>query len=453
MASATKKPNDREKSKPKAKSTSPTQAYLRSGMQVSHLDGLSHVHALDVAGTYAKLSPSQKATALEEAATLESFYHGSGPQPGLVTNIWFGDSGAGFEATDGHNGDPVIMPGAAWQKLIMRADEYRFAWRDKSKKSRIPTRAFDSNEVPPLNGAPPFDAPADNIETAGQNQALAKRAREMSGQLSKIYARLPAWVATAALAGNIDQKTLVDAVAEVAKAFQVESGRRVIGANIHVETGHDIHIHLVHTDLVPEEILIKKVYTKYSLQNIMKDQRKVAAAELVKRGISKPVLADKNAELKLMYSSGRLVDPLEGEKITQYRKIVRPLSARAHLLSMGPGYCSKTTLWEASGRDPAVVAVNARASTYSFKNRVLLKIGPCPGTGKHLEPEDVYLDYWLWKRWTSEVVSKLPEITQSRLPETAKEYVARYIQFGDSLPNPSMAEAMSKSATTFNATV
>lgn len=64
-----------------------------------------------------------------------------------------------------------------------------------------------------------------------------------------------------------------------------------------------------------------------------------------------------------------------------------------------------------------------------------------------MEPEDIYLDYWLWRRWTREVVSKLTEITQSRLPETAKEYVARYIQFGDSLPNPSMAEATDKAET------
>lgn len=73
-----------------------------------------------------------------------------------------------------------------------------------------------------------------------------------------------------------------------------------------------------------------------------------------------------------------------------------------------------------------------------------MKIGKRPGTDKKLEPEDIYLDYWLWRRWTQEVVSKLPEITQSRLSQTAKKYVARYIQFGDSLPNPSMAEATDK---------
>lgn len=378
----TRKKRGSKQSKKQGSSTSPTQAYLRSMMQVSHLDGLSFIHALDVAATYSKLSPRQVATALEEAAFLESYFHGSGPRAELVTNIWFGDAGAGFVSPDGHNGDPVVMPGADWQEMIMRADAHRFHWRDSSAKSRKAIRAFDSNEPMPKDGVPPFDTPAGEIETAVENNFGVKKAREMSGQLSKIYARLPAWVASAALAENVDRKTLVDAVAEVAKAFQLESGRRVISANIHVETSHDIHIHLTHTDLVPERVLKKKVYKKYTLQKKVADHRNAAAAVLIKRGSLNPSLKDKDAQRELMYSAGELVDPVKGGEIIEYRKIERPGSARKRLLSMGPGYCSKTTLWEASGRDPEVVAVNARASTYSFKNRVLSKIGKCPETGK-----------------------------------------------------------------------
>lgn len=415
-------------------------------MQVSHLDGLSQKHALDVAGTHAKRSPNQVASALAEAALMESFFHGSGPRAELVMNVWFGDTGVGFKAPDGHNGDPVVMPGAHWQELIMRADAHRFQWRDSSDKlrGRALARAFGSTEPVSKKGVAPFDALDGQIESSGKNEDQASKDAEMSGQLSKIYARLPAWVASAALAENVDRKTLVEAVVKVAMDFQIETGRRVIGANIHVETSHDIHIHLTHTDVVPEKVLKVTEYKGSYLKKLIAQHRKLAKKALVERGQLKPSTKDKDAERESMYSSGKLVDPEKGREVIVYTKIARPSSSREHLLSMGPGYCSKTTLWEASGRDPAVVAVNARASTYSFKNRVLDKIGTCPASGKKLEPEDIYIDYWLWRRWTREVVSSLPPDTRSRLPAIARESVERYIKFGDSLPNPSLGEAIDK---------
>lgn len=331
--------NNRSKSAASSNRTSPTQAVINSRMQVSHLDGLSQKHALDVAANFKSRNKGHVAAALAEAATMESFFHGSGPRAELVTNIWFGDAGVGFETADGHNGDPVVMPGADWQELIMRADANRFSHRDSRGKPRgqALARAFESTGPQSETGLPPFDSLDGEIEPVAENEKGHKKPPETSRQLSKIYARLPAWVASAALAENIDRTTLVDVVTKVAKAFQVETGRRVIGANIHVETCHDIHVHLVHTVVIPRKIIKEKEYTKYSLQNIDALQRKVAKARLVGRGIVKPSTREKDAERELMYSSGELVNPRKGEEIVEYWRLERPESARKNFFKPGAG--------------------------------------------------------------------------------------------------------------------
>ena len=56
-------------------------------------------------------------------------------------------------------------------------------------------------------------------------------------------------------------------------------------------------------------------------------------------------------------------------------------------------------------------------------------------------PEDTYIDYWLWKQWTTVIVSKLSAATLEKLPQSAREHVDRYIRTGDSLPNPALETA------------
>ena len=124
--------------------------------QVSHLDGHSRKHALDVASSHKLRTPEEVKANLGEAALLESYFHGTGPHPELVVNVWFGDTGVGFKSPDGHDGTPVDMPGVEWQDVILAADAARMEWRDKSDKLRHPARGLDP-ELKPKNGAPPFD--------------------------------------------------------------------------------------------------------------------------------------------------------------------------------------------------------------------------------------------------------------------------------------------------------
>ena len=460
IAMAKKPANGRREQSRRSNKLTPSKGSLKSVAQVSHLDGLSRKHALDVASSHKRRTPEEVKANLGEAALLESYFHGTGPRPELVINVWFGDTGVGFKSPDGHDGTPVVMPGVEWQDVILEADAARMEWRDESDKLRHPARGLDP-ELKPKNGAPPFDMSdfereeqeqfdvfnaqdeGDAIDVADKHDEVIlkkKRSPEMSGQLKKIYARLPPWVALEA-GKEIDRGTLVKAVAEVALAFQNESGQRVIAANIHVETKHDLHIHLVYTVIVPG-VVTKKPYTPKTAANKLAPQRKMAKALLLKSGIAKPSNKQVDDELAVLYASGELDDPRLPRVKYCYQRLPLPPGARERLPAMGPGYCSKTVLWEASGRDPAVVAVNEREMTFNFSNVVVSKAGKSPIPGKApLKPEDTYIDYWLWQKWTTVIVSKLSAAALVRLPQSAKEHVDRYIRTGDSLPNPALETA------------
>lgn len=421
---------------------SKTKSTLRDGREVEHLDWESELHVIDVASAERQraqlqaLHSKQRLSSLDpepemlpaEAETdlLESLYKDSdnyerdrkvestahGLRPDLATNIWFGDAGAGHDDGDGHNGSAVVMEGVAWQKRIMEADRHRQKWKDESGKAR---KAIG---LETLHGRKRYPW---ELDFSGK----------MSGKLGKIYARLPPWTVGAAWE-QIDREILITAVTNLVVAFQGETGKRVMAASIHVETTHDIHVHLIFTGLIPEPEE-HKFAASYAPKK-QGVQRELIRASLREKGIQDASLKLVNQKLEEYYRTGLLEDP----RITNYRSLYRsvPKCVRP-LKSMGPSYCSKTNLWEASGRDEKVEAVNARAvRRVSFGEIVVNKSWESPGKAK--SAGDTYIDFWLWRRWRLIFESLLDEETQAKLPELSKQYVERYVRDGDSLPNPQL---------------
>ena len=393
--------------------TSPSQGTLKSRASVSHLDGLSEIHFEDVASNRRQRSPEEVKVDLAEAALFEVYYKGTGPHPQLVTNIWFGDCGAGYTAPDGHDGSAVPLPGAAWQTLIGRADTSRREWRDGGGKKRR------SDET-----------------------------KEMSGKLRKIFARLPPWVAVEA-GKEIDRARVIAAAEEVAKEFQQETGRRVLAANIHVESSHDIHVHLTHTDLIPERNDNEK-YTDDYLAKVLAKQRKQVREALTAQSTIKPKRAEIQEELERQWESGRLENP-NGDK-SYYQQLSRPKSVRQYLKSMNQPYCSKATLWEADGRSERVASVNEQYGHHFTFDAVVVEAakravppnGEPAGPENPTGPENIYIDYWLAKRWTHAICSRLSPESQNRAKESAVDYIERYVRDGSSLPNPALDTAREK---------
>ena len=391
---------------------SPSQGVIKSMSQVSHLDGLSEKHSIDVADARRLREPEEVKADLAEEAKLESYYMGTGPRRDLITNILFGDCGAGYLAPDGHDGSPVVMPGEVWQDIIHRADTSRREWRD-----------------------------------AGGKKRRCKADSEMSGQLRKIFARLPPWLADPALK-EMSHDQVVDAVYQSAREFQDETGRRVLAANIHIESNHDIHIHFTYTSLVPSESSEKKYSFDY-LAKILTKQRGVVRASLLKVEGVKPTLKEVKAELEKWWESGKLENP-QGNKAF-YQRLKRPETARRHLKSMGQAYCSKTALWEADGRSERVAKVREEKDhTFTFDSVVIQGAKWAKNVEKREQkttgPETFYLDYWLAKRWTHAIEMRLTPESRLRAKESASDYVERYLKDGSSLPNPALDAVRKKVA-------
>ncbi len=430
-----RKPGSRRSSK-----LSKTKSTLKDKREVEHLDVQSDLHTDDVASAerrraWVKAEEWEQLPAEAEKELLESLYGdvvadqapgaksgpepvASGPRPDLATNIWFGDAGVGHQDMDGHDGSALVMEGVAWQEKLMESDRRRIKWKDVSGKSR--------------------NAGGLEILLGKKKYSWELRFPEkMTGKLGKIFARLPPWTVAAAW-DQVDRESLVDAVRELAEAFQLETGKRVIAASIHVETNHDIHVHLVFSGLVPE--LKPHQYSDSYKDKKLKVHRAEVKASLIEAGVTDSSKTKINAKLYSLYASGTLEDPRTLNHRLIYRSL--PLCPRP-LKSMGPSYCSKTNLWEASGRDDRVEEVNARAvRRVSFREIVVRK--SWDSQGKSVSSTGIYIDLWVWRRWMSIIESKLNDESLALLPESAKAYVERYIKDGDSLPNPELDAARKK---------
>lgn len=428
----------RKKNTRRGKKTSPSMGTLKAIAQVSHLNGLSGVHFDDVYDNHKRRCPNavaadsaenrlltpEQVSAIEAEFAAESlteaFFGGVGARPDLVSNYWFGNAGAGnVSIADGHPGTAVRMPGPAWENLIMLADSVRHEWVDKGGKAR-PSKALAAARKK-------AKAVGDDISTAVPEK--------MSGQLHKIYARIPPWVAIAA-GKDLNPDDLAKAVEEVAVKFFEETGKRVLAANVHRESEHDLHIHLIYTDIVESEIEVD-AHPKSSASKILTNQRKLATANLQADGIVKPNRKQKQEELERLWQSGELHDPSAKRKERYYKREILPKGSRPHLISMGPSFVSKTNLWEVSGRSEEVADVNEQTGHhFTFEKRVIeaatREIGPHVSEG----PESVYIDYWLSRAWTDAVTGRLSDAATEMAADEAKASVARYVDSGRSLPEP-----------------
>ena len=365
---------------------------LTKHAELEHLDGLSYIHFLDVQSNWEHLNPEEATAERNHAALLESYFFGGGGRFDLIGNLWFGDDLEGVSAA-------AIMPSTAWKANIRKADDARRHWHDGTRTRTAPRGEF-------------------------------------SGNLGKIFCRLTPWNALAA-GQFLTREDALEAVLEVAIRIEKETGLKVLGAVIHRETDHDIHVHFIVSKIGPVEIG-EDLYSEDYIKKLTTDQRKIIREERRKRGDDISLKAV-DEELASRRKNGKMKDPTN-RKAIEYQVIDRTKAPRRGIVCMGQQHCSKTNLWEASGRDPAVAAVEEGHSIVSFRSVVQDAAAVAPDR----DPAHKYFDYWLAKKWNQAVVERLPEEVRDQMPEVARRAAQRYVEEGSSLPNPTLDAAREK---------
>jgi cell division septum initiation protein DivIVA len=235
----------------------------------------------------------------------------------------------------------------------------------------------------------------------------------------------------------LTREDALEAVCEVAILIEKETGLKVLGAVIHRETDHDIHVHFIVSQIGPVEI-VEDPYSDDYIKILTTDQRKIIREERRKRGDDISLKAV-NEELARRRKKGEMKDPTN-RKAIEYQVLDRTKAPRRGMANMGQQHCSKTNLWEASGRDPAVAAVQEGHSVVSFRSVVQDAAAVAPDG----DPAHKYFDYWLAKQWNQAVVERLPEEVRDQMPEVARQAAQRYVEEGSSLPNPTLDAARKK---------
>lgn len=373
---------------------SPSYGALKKHAELEHLDGLSYIHLVDVQSNWELLNPEEAAAERNHAALLESYFFGVGGRFDLIANLWFGDDLKGVS-------EAVVMPSAEWKANIRKADDDRRHWHDGT---RTRTRT-----------APRGD---------------------FSGNLGKIFCRLTPWNALAA-GQFLTREDALEAVRVLAIRIAKETGLKVLGAVIHRETDHDIHVHFIVSQIGPVEI-VEDSYSPAYIKKLNTDQRKIIREERRKRGDDISLNAV-DEEVARRRKEGEMKDPTDLKSV-EYQTLDRTKAPRRGLVNMGQQHCSKTNLWEASGRDPAVAAVQEGHSKVSFRSVVQDAAAVAPDR----DPAHKYFDYWLAKQWNQAVFERLPEEVRDQMPEVARRAAKRYVEEGSSLPNPALDAARKK---------
>lgn len=385
---------EKKSSKGRSKnSISKSLSTLKKHAELEHLDGLSYIHFLDVQSNWELLKPQEKAAERKHAALLESYYFGGGGRFDLICNLWFGDDLEGVS-------EAVVMPSKEWKANIKMADDARRKWRRGTRTRTEPHGEF-------------------------------------SGNLLKIFCRLTPWNALAARQ-YLKREDIIEGAREVAVRLQNETGLKIVGAAVHRETEYDVHIHFIVSKIGPVEV-VKDPYSEDYIKKLTTGQREIIREELRKRGHDTSLKAV-NEEIAMRRKKGELKDPTAAVKVVEYQTLDRTEAPRRGLASMGIQYCSKTNLWEASGRDPAVAAVQEGHSKVSFRSVVQDAAAVAPNG----DPGHKYIDYWLAQQWNQVVLDRLPVEIQYQLPEVAHRAAQRYVEEGCSLSNPALDAAREK---------
>jgi len=215
---------------------------------------------------------------------------------------------------------------------------------------------------------------------------IGPKNRKFLNPLHVTYARLPPWVALH-LKDDTHAESLKIAAVSVAEDFCKKLGHDPISIHLHRETKHDLHIHIVHSDVIEHHVEVDLSQRKK--QTWIREQKTKIKNELKEHGSPATPLA-----VKLEYESRKLSPPTS-ENLIELRKIRKsgdlanlqnwPIQKRP-MVTLGVSYRHKANLYNAAldeGRKTTIKNTNEWDHAGSFTARYL----NCPS------PREDYFDY------------------------------------------------------------
>jgi hypothetical protein len=254
--------------------------------------------------------------------------------------------------------------------------------------------------------------------------------------LKQLFFRLPPWIALEL--GKADEVMTKRTIIDLAEAFRNETGLEVLAVNIHRESAHDLHGHLIFSKVVRHDF--EQVKTS------AKEKRSFMALvrEQIKKELKEQGLAHSPTDVKRTYEERGIVAPeYKSSDKYEYRK-VRDYTfsysnkswpaAKRGLKTLGTSYRYKAMVYDA--------ALNTDKETI---RRFREPFPQTPGsfTSKYVSiehPKEEYLDYWLETKYSELILARLSCERQKRIEAQKKQAIASYIKYGTSVVDPFEAQ-------------
>ena len=240
-----------------------------------------------------------------------------------------------------------------------------------------------------------------------------------------LYARLPPWLAKvvgSVLESKVDigKFILRGIVEEFAKAFSDEVGVDVIGIAVHRENDEDLHVHLVFSETREVTQPIKRSGRELKAQVKQIAEERIAARKA--SGMSGPSVG-RNSVMNEVRK--------ELEAVTKKETVMMREKRSRSWRTLGPSFRGKKALWEISGRNADLAAMNDRLPEHPRSFRAVV-VDPIM---KEEDLGETFLDFWAERLLSEQFTKMLSPIQNQKVEFLGKQSVERYLKWGTEHPS------------------
>lgn len=393
-----------------SKILSPTVKVLKSLSQIKHLDWFSPEHIRDV---------------LASLLWQEQFLGNSKEYSISLEQLTVALEKAGMELPSKEQKFVQVFDEATLSKSLPKSSENTLAgnlcfedgnWTEKVGKEWVDFILDAQKE------RSTYTTSSGDVKVSGKDDYIEP--------LKSMFVRLPPWVPLALKSS--DGAKVQKVARDLAAKFSKETGMPVLAVNIHSETKHDMHLHIVFTDVVKLEetkkpnaqqrrAFLKEI--RADIRTQLKSEGKPSSPQHVKK-----IMDEMDIDFPAAVKTGKIV----------WKRLLKKPDSKSHWPKvkrstrlLGTAYRLKGQVWDAAETETDKDAVRTFREDYgSFDGSF---------TKRFAEVEDKeaeYMDWWMAKEYEDMMFDALSPAQKKKVEEHKKKAVADYIQYGQTVISP-----------------